>query len=159
MAEEVRQMDVATKIKLESLKKIYQISLLTQLYCDNKKVLKQIKKIVVWEQKRFKGSRFSVTEPSFDEIEIFLIETKSIIRDFLAAKMPEEFNRARKALETHIGVLNEEMKPDFLGEVAQNIKGVIQHAKHTVASVTSAAKEGLSKIKNNICETSDKDCE
>ena len=155
--EEKNGLDVALEIKLEVLKKVAQISLLIELYCDDKKVLKCLKKIVCLEEKKFKQSRFSKTETTFSEIAKFLDETQVVIKALLSASTTEAFNRAKKAMEEHIASLQEALKPQ--SEVVQGVKNVIEKAKSKVKSFKSVALEKLEKLKNNVCDTKDDDSE
>ncbi|MBQ8685786.1 MAG: hypothetical protein IJ514_06425 [Clostridia bacterium] len=156
--EEKGGLDIALEIKLEHVKRIRQISLLAQVYCDNKKILKYLKKIVICEEKRFKGSRFSVTEAALGEIAELLGDCKSVIQGLIAADTTEEFNRAKKGMEAHLEALEEALKPT-VADLAQNIKGVFEKAKSKVRSLKNAAIEGLERIKNGVCDEKDEDSE
>lgn len=150
--------DVAHKIKLQKFKKFQQITILVELYCDDKKVLKVLKKIVKKEEKAFNQSRFSKTENTFADIAKCLEQTNSVIKGLLKANTIEEFNRAKRAMETHLYELEQELKPKSFN-LPKEVKGVFEKAKEKVASLKSVALEGLEKIKNGICDTVDQDSE
>lgn len=159
VAEEEKSVaDIALKIKIEALKKFQQITLLVELYCDDKKVLKYLKKIVAKEEKRFKESRFSQTENTFAEIAKLLEATGAVIKGLLTADTVEEFNRAKRAMETHLYELEQELKPKF-SNVTQEVKDAFEKTKEKVRSLKNVALEGLKKIKNDVCDVKDQDSE
>lgn len=156
--EEKDAADIAVKIKLEAIKKFQQITLLVELYCDDKKALKYLKKIVAKEEKRFKESRFAQTENAFAEIAKLLDATSAVIKGLLTANTVEEFNRAKRAMEVHLYELEQAIKPN-LSNVTQEVKSAFEKTKEKVRSFKNAALEGLKKIKNDVCDVKDQDSE
>ena len=158
MQENEKMEGVALKIKWQMLKKFQQITLLVELYCDDKKILKYLRKIVGKEEKAFQGSHFSKTESVFEEVYKFLEKTSAVIKALLSANTVEEFNRAKRMMETHLYELEQALKPVF-STVEKEAKGIIEKAKEKVKSLKNIALEGFEKIKNNVCDTIDQDCE
>ncbi len=156
--EEKSGIDVTFKIKLENLEKLHQISLLVQLYTDNKKILQYLKKIAVCQEKRLKSSRLFVTEKEFAKIVVLASDTIKVIKKLLASKTVEDFVKARENLEEHLQQLDNFLIPSFAA-TTHTLKSVFEKAKSKVKSIKDMALDGLGYLKKNMQEDVDEECE
>ena len=57
---------ITNEVRIEELTKVYQLALIVENYCDNKKILKCLKKIVKYDAKKFSKLMFVQTEPTLN---------------------------------------------------------------------------------------------
>ncbi|MBO7214512.1 MAG: hypothetical protein J6V66_03335 [Clostridia bacterium] len=160
---------ITNEVRIEELTKVYQLALIVENYCDNKKILKCLKKIVKYDAKKFSKLRFVQTEPTLNEVLKFLSDLKVVIKDLKKAKTAEDFNRAKTGMEMFIVTLELIVKPpkpavpvtdivsDGVNVVKEGVRTAFEKTKSKVKALREATAESLGKIKDSICNTKEND--
>lgn len=144
--------EVHLGIKKETVNKLYRIVLLIHVYPDDKKVLKQIQKIIKAEKKYFKKQRFTWGEEEQGKMSIMLEDINDVISDLRKVKSVGRYNRVYKDLDEITAKLRSGL--DIEDRMAEGLKSFIQGAKEKVKVVKETIHEGIDQVRE-LCATKD----
>ena len=143
--------EVGSEIKKENANKLYRLSILIQVYTDNKTALRNLEKIVKAEKKHFGKFRFPLVRDFSGCVKIWLEDTHTIIKELLSSNTVERYNKAKAELEKHIAQLQKELSS---GERAsESVKNLFQSAKDKFKAIKNAMSEGIERVYDLCSET------
>lgn len=118
-----------------------------QLYAENRKIIKNLIKLLKDEKKKLGGCRYPMTDAERRDVAIALTELSDILNGFLRPNELERYNICAESLKNYITKLESAINPNPAGAAA---KRALDAAKDTAKSLGEKLGKGVEELKKTV---------
>ena len=146
---------VSAERKLEVLQRIHLIASMTEEYCNDKKMLAALSRVLKQETKKLANTKYPLTDEDADVLTYQLADLTDIVNRFKKAKKAEQFRMASTALEDLFTRIEQEIMGtakllEEKSETRKKVDTVIEKGSEISAKIEKKIGEGVEKLKKSL---------